>query len=129
MTWDADGAFSGPIPDEFVRMTPAPIRPLFRREYAKAASDFRTLRGALHGSLVWLHRAELAHWAPAFAQAFNELVDEPLDVEAARRDFERFEKVIPMVKRTSRLQRWWQTKVRRGRYDAFITDSLSGELL
>lgn len=129
VTWDADGNFTGPIPDEFVRMTPAPIRPVFRKEYAKAASDFQTLRGAFHGSLVWLHRAKLDHWAPAFAEAFNELIDEPLDVAKARADFERFEKVIPMVKKTSRLQRWWQTTVRRDPYDAFITDSFSGELL
>jgi len=129
VTWDSDGNFTGPIPDEFVRMTPAPIRPVFRKEYAKAASDFQTLRGAFHGSLVWLHRVKLDDWVPAFAEAFNERLDEPLDIEAARADFARFEKVIPLVKRTSRLQRWWQTTVRRGNYDAFITDSFSGELL
>lgn len=129
VTWDADGTFTGPIPDEFVRMTPAPIRPVFRKEYAKAASDFRTRRGALHASLVWLHRADQGRWAPAFAEAFNEVLDEPLDLDAAKKDYDRFAKVIPMVKKTSLAQRWWQTKVRRGSYDTFITDSFSGELL
>ncbi|MEL6985112.1 MAG: DUF6206 family protein [Actinomycetota bacterium] len=129
VTWDADGTFTGPIPDELVRMVPAPIRPTFRKEYAKAASGFRTLPGALHAALVFLHRGGHGQWAPAFAEAFNELLDEPIDLDAARADYERFEKVIPMVKRTSRLQRWWQTTVRRGTYDTFITDSFSGELL
>lgn len=129
VTWDADGNFTGPIPDELVRMVPAPIRSTFRKEYAKAASGFRTLPGALHSALVFLHRGGHGRWAPAFAEAFNELLDEPLDIEAARADYERFERVIPMVKRTSRLQRWWQTRVRRGTYDTFITDSFSGELL
>ena len=129
VTWDADGKFTGPIPNELVGMVPAPIRPVFRREYAKAASGFRSLPGALHASLVFLHRVGQGRWVPAFAEAFNEVLDEPLDVDAARADFERFERVLPMVKRTSRLQRWWQTTVRRRTYDTFITDSFSGELL
>lgn len=129
VTFDAAGNFTGPIPDEMVSMVPAPIRPIFRKEYAKTASGFRDRRGALHTSLVFLHRVGLGHWVPAFAESFNELLDEPLDIAAARTDYERFEKVIPMVKRTSKLQRWWQTRVRKGPFDTFITDSFSGELL
>lgn len=129
VTWDADGTFTGPIPKELLSMVPAPMRAVFRKEYAKAASTLRGRRGALHASLVFLHRTGQGQWAPAFAETFNEVLDEPLDLDAARKEFERFQKVIPMVKRTSRLQRWWQTKVRRGPYDTFITDSFSGELL
>lgn len=129
VTWDADGTFTGPIPKELLSMVPALMRPVFRREYAKAASGLRGLQGALHASLVFLHRTGQGRWAPAFAETFNEVLDEPLDIDAARAEFERFQKVIPMVKRTSRLQRWWQTKVRRGPYDTFITDSFGDELL
>lgn len=129
VTWAADGTFTGPIPKELLSMAPAPIRPIFRKEYAKAANGMRDPRGALNASLVFLHRVGQGRWAPAFAEVFNEVLDEPLDVDAARAEFERFKKVIPMVKRTSRLQRWWQTRVRRGPYDTFITDSFSGELL
>lgn len=132
VSWDADGNFTGPIPEEFVRMSPAPIRPVFRKEYAKAANGFRSRRGALQAALVWLHRSDLGNWADAFAEAFNDVLgddDEPVDVDAARTEFERFEKVIPTVKKASRLQRWWVTTVRRGSYDAFITNSFNGELL
>ena len=110
VTWAADGTFTGLIPKELLSMAPAPIRPIFRKEYAKAANGMRDPRGALNASLVFLHRVGQGRWAPAFAEVFNEVLDEPLDVDAARAEFERFKKVIPMVKRTSRLQRWWQTK-------------------
>lgn len=129
VTWAPDGTFTGPIPSEMLNMVPAAIRPIFRKEYAKAASGFRSRAGALQASLVFLHRSGQGRWAPAFAETFNEVLDEPLDIDAARKEFERFEKVIPMVKRTSRVQRWWQTRVRRGPYDTFITSSFTGELL
>ena len=129
VTFDAAGNFTGPIPDEMVAMVPAFMRSTFRKEYAKTASGFRDPRGALHSSIVFLHRAEQGRWAQAFAECFNEVLDEPLDIDAAQADYDRFAKVIPMVKKTSLAQRWWQTKVRKGNFDTFITDSFGGELL
>lgn len=129
VTFDADGNFTGPIPDEMVAMVPAPMRGVFRKEWAKTASGLSSLHGSLHTSLVFLHRVGQGRWAEAFAEAFNEVVEEPLDVAAAKADFERFEKVIPTVKKTAQLQRWWQTTVRRKDFNMFITDSFSGELL
>ena len=36
---------------------------------------------------------------------------------------------LPMIKRLARIQRAWQMRVRRQRYDFFITNSFTGEIL
>ena len=38
-------------------------------------------------------------------------------------------KNFPLIKLMARIQRFWQTKIRRGEYQYFITNSFSGEIL
>lgn len=128
-TYDENGDLDGLVPDEMLAIVPAFMRAPAMKEVRRVGELYRTLPGALSFVLVLLHRIDQSRWVPTVAAVFDEVLDEPLDLDQVQAEFERFKKTIPFIKRSARLQRWWITSVRRKRYDAFITDSFTGQLL
>lgn len=108
---------------------PAALRPLVRREIRKVNTQLGTPFGNLEHAALGLTRIGQARWLDAAVACFNERLDEPLDVATIEKRGETFRSQLRFFKQVMRLQRLWVTKVRRRRYDFFITDSWTGDIL
>lgn len=123
------GDYAYEIKPELFAVMPAPMRGLALKEVESVLTQYQTLPDALTLVLSLLYRIGQQRWVPTVADSFNAVLDKPIDVTAVEREFARLTRVIPLIKRSCQVQRWWVTKIRRGSYDAFITDSFTGELL
>ena len=94
----------------------------------KAGDDYRTARGVLEMTVVYLLRIGQGRWVDAAIACFNASLDEPLERSAIEAHFTQMMKDLPMIKRLARAQRLWATRVRRQRYEFFITNSFTGEI-
>ncbi len=122
------GEFDFRISDELLAALPRFMRGAALKETMSILNKYRSLPDTFQLVLVLLHRIGQARWVPAAAKAFEEVIDTTLDLDAVVADYKRFKKVIPVIKRSAMLQRWWITK-RGGSYDGFITDSFTGAVL
>ena len=125
--YDADGPII-----EFGAMLdtmPAVLRPLVRREIGKVNRHLGTAFGNLEHAALGLVRIGQERWLDAAVTCFNECLDEPLDVATIEKRGETFRGQLRFFKQVMRVQRGWVTRVRRRRYDFFITDSWTGEIL
>lgn len=130
MVWKGDGSFEMDM-DPFIRMLPAPFRPLIKREMTKVTQRWRTASGTLTDAVGNLYRENLEEWTePAAATWSRQLIaagHEPASVEGARKAYEDDLKLWPMLKRLQRLERRW-CKLRGRPYDYFIQNSYDGSL-
>lgn len=108
---------------------PAALRPLVRREIGKVNRHLGTPFGNLEHAALGLVRIGEERWLDAAVACFNERLDEPLDAATIAKRGETFRRQLRFFKQTMRIQRAWATRVRRRRYDFFITDSWTGEIL
>ena len=108
---------------------PAALRPLVRREIGKVNGHLGTPFGNLEHAALGLVRIGQERWLDAAVACFNERLGDPLDVATIAKRGETFRRQLRLFKQTMRVQRAWVTRVRRRRYDFFITDSWSGEIL
>ncbi|MEL6891947.1 MAG: hypothetical protein AAFP84_10135 [Actinomycetota bacterium] len=68
-------------------------------------------------------------WLDAVLASFNDRLDRPIRRSDVMERFERLHAEMQQIKRLGRLQRSWLERVRRRRYEFFITDSFTGEVL
>lgn len=128
LIWDADG---GPFYDvgNYLGAIPAPLRPTAMKLTRQQGDRVRTATGALRQSAMFLKRIELDEWVDPAIETYNERLTTPIlrsEVEAL---FAEATKNFPLIKKMARIERFWQTKIRRREYQYFITDSFSGEIL
>lgn len=121
---------SGPMYEvgNYLTAVPRVLHGVATKMTMKAGDDYRTARGVLEMTAVYLLRIDLDHWVDAAISCFNETLDQPLDRTAVEAQFRRMMKDLPMIKRLARTQRFWATNVRRQRYEFFITNSFTGEI-
>ncbi len=125
--YDADGPIL-----EFGAMLdtmPALLRPLVRREIGKVNAHLGTPFGNLEHAALGLTRIGQDRWLDAAVLCFNERLEQPLDVATIEARGATFRRQLRFFKQVMRVQRAWTTRVRRRRYDFFITDSWTGEIL
>ena len=77
---------------------------------------------------VYLLRINQERWVEAALTCFNDGIDEPITRASVDEKFEQMIKDLPTIKRLARIQRAWATKVRKDRYEFFITNSFTGEI-
>jgi hypothetical protein len=115
----------------FIRMLPAPVRPVVKREMNKLTQRWRKPSGVLNDAVGQLLREKLDDWAaPASATWSRQLVEaghEPTSLEAARKAYTDDLKLWPTLKRLQRAERRY-CGLRSRPYDYFIQSSMDGTL-
>jgi hypothetical protein len=127
--YDEDGRCVTDL-SEFVLKLPTPLRGFADSHGRKVLSE---VGGSVRGCFIWAG-ASLVHlgldeWLEPAVEAFNEVLDEPLDTEILRRKAAEVRRGSRVFKNLMRVQRAWATKVRRQPYDAFIPMGFHGKLL
>lgn len=121
---------SGPMYEvgNYLTAIPRVLEGVATKMTMKAGDDYRTARGVLEMTAVYLLRIDQDRWVDDAITCFNQALDEPLDRAAVETKFKQMIKDLPMIKRLARTQRLWATKVRKQRYEFFITNSFTGEI-
>ena len=128
LIWDST---SGPFYDigAYLSAIPLPLRPTALRLTRRSGDRYRTARDTLRMTAVYLKRIGQDRWIDAALSSFNDRLDEPLRREVVESTYQEMIRDLPTIKRLARVQRAWQTRVRRRRYEFFITNSFTGEIL
>ena len=111
----------------FLRMIPAALRLLVRRDMTKVVSRWRQPRLVVGDAVANLYRQGLDQWVDPALAAWNRGLDEPVVAGEARALYHEDRKTWPRLKRLQRLERAWRTRVRRRPYDFFIHSSFSNQ--
>lgn len=127
LIWKAN---SGPMYEvgNYLTAVPMAMRPIAIALTKKNGDDYRTVRGVLKQTAVYLLRIEQDRWLDSAIVCFNEVLDEPLTRPEVEKKFRDVQRDLPTIKRLARAQRFWATKVRKQRYEFFITNSFTGEI-
>lgn len=108
---------------------PAILRPIGKREACRISQEMGGRRGNLEHAAISIARMGLDAWLDPVIETLNDVLDEPLDAATIRERTAKRHKDMIQLKKIMKLQRAWQTKVRRRPYDFFITDSWTGEIV
>ncbi len=108
---------------------PALLRPVVYRLATKVVRENGTAIGNLELAALSIVRIGQERWLDAVLETFNERLDEPIGRETVMAHFDRLHGEMQQIKRLGKLQRVWLERVRRRRYEFFITDSFTGEVL
>ena len=121
---------SGPMYDvgNYLTAVPWALRPAAVHLTKRSGDDYRTLHGVLAQTAVYLLRIEQDRWVEPAIECFNEVLETPLTRAEVDKNFARVVRDLPTIKRLARLQRFWATRVRKQRYEFFITNSFTGEI-
>lgn len=127
LIWDPG---SGPMYDvgNYLTAVPSILRPTAMTLTKRTAADYRNVRGVLKQTVVYLLRIDQERWVQPAIECFNDVLDVPLVRDEVEESFKRVLRDIPMIKRLSRMQRFWATRVRKENYEFFITNSFTGEI-
>ncbi len=119
--WDRAGALQFDM-DPFLVMIPAPLRAFVRRDMSKRIDRWREPRRVALDLVANLFREGMDQWVEPALVALNRVVggDEPMRVDEARALYDEDLATWPRLKRLQRVERAWQTAVRRRPYDFFI---------
>lgn len=111
------------------QLVPAVLRPALGKASADILRLYRGQQGALTQVVVFLHRIGAESWVEPAIATFNEVLDEPIELDEVRDRWARNVKDFPRIKKLLLAQRAWQERVRRRPYEYLITDSFTGEVL
>lgn len=127
LMWPPDGE---PLDNvgNYLTAVPAPLRPIALRLTKRTGEGYRSIRGVLEFTSVYLLRIDQERWVDSAIECFNEVLDEPLDRREIDAQYRQVTRDLPTIKRLARIQRFWATRVRRHRYQFFITNSFTGEI-
>lgn len=114
--------------DPFLKMLPAPVRPIVKRDLTSMLTRWQTPRGVALDLIANLLRIDEDRWVEPALSAMNRILSpaEPLRRDEAAALYAEDLKTWPRLKQLQRAQRAWQTSVRRRPYDFFIQDSYAG---
>jgi len=110
-------------------MMPAVLRPAVIKIARKVVAENGTDVGNLQLAALSIVRLGLHRWLDRVLATFNECLDEPIEASTVMSRFDQLHGEMQQIKRMGRIQRAWLEKVRRRRYEFFITDSFTGEVL
>lgn len=110
--------------DPFTPMIPAPLRGLIKRDLLKVIDRWKEPRNVAVDIVANLHREGLEPWmAPTITALNRELDGPPVTMAEAMAVYRQDFKTFPRLTRLQRLERRWQTSIRRKPYDFFISDT------
>ena len=123
--WDEAGTLRFDMAP-FARMLPAPTRPFAVRELTKLVTRWNDPRRVGLDIVANLWREGIPEWVGPTVVALNRvLTHEPIAADEARAFYDEDVKIWPLLKKLQSAERWWQTTVRRRRYDWFIYSSFN----
>ncbi|MEM9037572.1 MAG: hypothetical protein AAGA99_14105 [Actinomycetota bacterium] len=108
---------------------PSLLRPVVVKMAERVAAQCGTPNGTLELAALSIVRIGQERWLDAVLDTFNAKLDEPIQRADVTARFDKLHGEMQNIKRLGRLQRTWVERVRRRRYDFFITDSFTGEVL
>ncbi|MGI9598741.1 MAG: DUF6206 family protein [Acidimicrobiales bacterium] len=119
--WDAAGDLRFDM-TPYLPMISAPLRNSARKDLTKVVDRWKQPSGVAVDIVANLLREGLDDWVEPATAALNRILatDDAIDVDAARAAYAEDLKTWPRLARLKRLERAWQTKVRRRQYDFFI---------
>lgn len=126
--WDEAGVFQLDM-SPFLPMIPAPLRSAVRNDLIKVARRWQTPRGVALDIIANLYREGLEDWvAPALA-AMNRTVgaENVISPAEAEEIYAEDRQTFPKLAKLKRVERAWQTRVRRRPYDFFIQSTYAGD--
>lgn len=128
LIWDADG---GPFYDvgNYLTAIPLPLRAAAMKITRNQGDRVRTASGALTQSAMFLLRIGLDEWVEPAIETYNARLGDTIERSTIDDLYKEAVRSFPLIKRMARLERFWQTKVRRRDYQFFITNSFSGDIL
>lgn len=127
--WDGSGRFLFDM-DPYLPMISAPLRGTTKNELTKMVERWREPRGVALDVVANLYREGLEQWTAPAAAALNAVLGDgrSITVNQARAVYDEDLKTWPRLTRLKRLERAWQTKVRRRHYDFFIQTTFAGDV-
>ncbi len=119
--WDAAGRYEMDMRPSLA-MLPAPVRSYVAKDLTKILARWRSQSGVASDVVANLYREGLDEWAEPAARALNIAIGpaEPVDIGHARKLYEDDLKLWPQLAKLKRVQRTWQSRVRRKPYEFFI---------
>ncbi len=128
LLWDAS---SGPFYDvgNYLDGLPSLLMPAVRPKLRSTGDRYRTVRSTLRQTSIYFKRIDQDRWVDASIRCFNQVIEEPLERGEVDTGYERMIKDIPLIKNIARVERFWVERIRRRRYEFFITNSFTGEIL
>lgn len=109
--------------DLFLGALPWVVRASQRRAAPRIVARWSSARWALTDLAMNLYKDDLAAWIPAVAEAADAHLDESLDVDGLRRRYDAEAALWVRLDRLKRIDRWWQRRVRRRRYEFLVPPS------
>lgn len=124
--WDQAGRWQFDI-GPYLPMISAPLRSAARKDLTKIANRWQDPRGVALDIVANLYREGLEPWVEPTTEALNRSLGsaQAIQVEEAKAAFAEDLKTWPRLTRLKRLERFWQTSVRRRHYDFFIQSSFA----
>lgn len=119
--WDRSGRYQFDM-TPYLPMISAPLRNGAMRELTAMVDRWQDPRGVALDIVANLYREGLVQWVPAATEALNAAIGSPgsISTDEARAVYAEDLKTWPRLARLKRLERAWQTTVRRRHYDFFI---------
>ncbi len=108
---------------------PAVLKPVVIKLATKVVEETGSPNGNLELAALSIVRIGQERWLDAVLETFNERLDEPILRDDVTARFDKLHGEMQQLKRLGKLQRFWAERVRRQRYEFFITDSFTGEVL
>lgn len=109
--------------DMFIGALPWVVRATQRRAGPKIIARWSKPRWALTDLAMNLHKDHLQDWIPVVVSAANKHLDEPIDTRTLRSQYEKEAKLWVKLHRLKKIDRWWQRKIRRRRYQFLVPDT------
>lgn len=125
--WDEAGVWQLDI-GPFLSMYPAPLRRLLDSELTKLVERWQDPRSVAIDVVANLARTGHEHWRAAAIEALRQAMPhlDPPTVAEAEASWAEDLRTFPRLNQLQRLERAWQQRVRRRRYDTFIQSSYDG---
>jgi hypothetical protein len=106
----------------FIAALPWVLRATQRRSAAKIAARWSSPRWALLDMAMNLYKDRLDAWIPVVLDAANPRLDEPIDAAELRSRYDKEAKLWVQMHRLKKIDRWWQRRVRRRRYEFLVPE-------
>lgn len=113
----------------FAASMPLVLKPLVVKLASKVVDETGSPNGNLELAALSIVRIGQERWLDAVLETFNECLDQPILREEVTGRFDKLHGEMQQIKRIGKLQRFWIERIRRRRYEFFITDSFTGEVL
>lgn len=125
--WDAAGNLLFDM-DPYRPMIPAPLRSFVERDLTRVANRWRDRRHVAVDIVANLLRQGLLEWVEPTTDVLNRALGpgRPIRVDEAMTSYDRDRRTFPRLTRLQRIERAWQTSIRRRPYEFFVNSTYDG---